>query len=791
MSALLLLPRVCRMSSHNELPRAAPAWVGNPMTTQLPFLRIRSAVGFQSVLLGLLVIAAAVAQAAESRVFRAGAHRVDITPTNYPVLVNAMFTERSATNAADPLFVRALALDDGSTRLVLAVVDTCMVPRDLIDRAKQEANRVTGIPTDKMLVSATHTHSAPSAMGCLGSRADTNYATYLAPRITEAIIGAVQNLQPARIGWGAIEDWDHTFNRRWIRRPDRLLTDPFANQNVRAHMHPGYQSPDAVGPSGPVDPGLSVLALKSLDGRPLALLANYSQHYYGSPLLSADYYGRFCTAVAGLVGASVAGHPQGTITNPFVAILSQGTSGDLMWMDYGAPAADIGYDAYSKGISERVAKVWHGIEFHDWVPLQMAERTLALNYRAPDEPRLVWARSISQSLGNRLPATQPEIYALESLYLHQRPRTELKLQALRIGDLGIAALPNEVFAITGLKLKAQSPFLSSFNIALANGAEGYIPPPEQHTLGGYTTWPARTAGLEVQAEPRIVETLLGLLEEVSGKPRRPMAEPLGPYTRKVLDSKPLAYWRLNESSLPVAHDATGNNREAVFEDGVALYLPGASSTVGFHPAQPETPNAFSGDQINRAVHFAGGRLRATLPQIGATYSVEFWFWNGLTNRARPVTGYLVSRGSNGDATAAGDHLGIGGSLPPERDGKLFFFNGNEHNTVLRGSTDLAWRKWHHVVLVRDGRKVAVYLNGGATPEISGEADITLALGEKSLFIGGRCDGLANLEGKMDEIAVYDRALEPEESSSHYGASGLLRRVIRARANSASRVPFPP
>jgi hypothetical protein len=58
------------------------------------------------------------------------------------------------------------------------------------------------------------------------------------------------------------------------------------------------------------------------------------------------------------------------------------------------------------------------------------------------------------------------------------------------------------------------------NIELANGAEGYIPPPEQHKLGGYTTWPARTAGLEVGAEPRIVETLLSLLEEVSGQKRR-------------------------------------------------------------------------------------------------------------------------------------------------------------------------------------------------------------------------------------------------------------------------------
>src|SRR4030095_15703133 len=154
----------------------------------------------------------------------------------------------------------------------------------------------------------------------------------------------------------------------------------------------------------------------------------------------------------------------------------------------------------------------------------MAERKLTLNFRVPDEARLKWAKDITGKLGDRLPQSQPEIYAAEAIHLHKRPTAELKLQALRIGDLGITAIPNEVFAISGLKLKAQSPLTPTFNIELANGAEGYIPPPEQHALGGYTTWAARTAGLEVQAEPRIVETLLDLLEEVGGKPRRSLME---------------------------------------------------------------------------------------------------------------------------------------------------------------------------------------------------------------------------------------------------------------------------
>lgn len=714
----------------------------------------------------MLLTAVTPTGAAVEKVFRAGASVVDITPTNYPVLVNAMFTERSATNAVDPLEVRALALDDGETRLVLAVVDTCMIARDLLDRAKEQASQATGIPTARMLVSATHTHSAPSAMGCLGSRQDTNYAAFLPSRIAAAIIGATKNLQPARIGWGLVDDWEHTFNRRWIRRSDKMLTDPFGDRNVRAHMHPGHESPDAVGPSGPVDPGLSVIALQSPDGRPLALLANYSQHYFGSPLLSSDYYGRFRRHVAALLKT-----PASAGTNIFVAMMSQGTSGDLMWMDYSAPAKDIGYDVYARAIAEKVAGVVRNMKFHNWVPLKMAERTLALNYRTPDEARLAWARKMAQIFEGRLPGTLPEIYALESIYLHERPRTELKLQALRIGDVGITALPNEVFALTGLKLKAQSPLTPTFNIELANGAEGYIPPPEQHTLGGYTTWPARTAGLEVQAEPRIVETLLGLLEEVSGQPRRVMTDSHGAYAKAILNSKPAAYWRLNEGVLSTAFDATGQGRNALYEDGIALYLPGASRTVGFQPPPPEVPNTFSGDQINRAPHFAGGRLRATLPQLKAAYSVEFWFWNGLPQSVRAITGHLFSRGVDGVYGAPGEQLSIGGTNT--RPGRLVFANGgSDVSQSLAGRTDLALRTWYHVALVRDGKRAAVYLNGNPVPEIMGEIDSGVRPDSQTVFLGGRSDNVANFEGKLDEVALYDRSLGPAEIAEHFRAAGF-------------------
>lgn len=694
---------------------------------------------------------------AKARVFQAGAATVDITPTTFPVIVNGNFLEASANKAFDALHVRSFVLDDGTTRIAFAVVDTCMMPRDLIDRAKELAAKESGIRVDHIVVSATHTHSAPSSMGCLGSRLDKDYAEWLPAKIAEAIIAASKTLQPVRIGWAVVDDWEHTFNRRWLRRSDKMLTDPFGQRNVRAMMHPGYMNADTTGPSGPVDPGLSVLSVQTRDGKPLALLANYSQHYFGTSAVSADYYGFFCKHIAKLLGQENDGNGPG-----FVGIMSQGTSGDLARYDYGqnAQKSKMEMDLYAAGVASKAFDAFKTITHQDWVPLDMVEEKVTLNYRVPDDARLEWAKKMVASFEGRLPKNQPEIYAQETIILHERQKTELKLQAIRIGDLGIAAIPNEVFCITGLKLKMQSPFPTTFNMSLANGAEGYIPPPEQHKLGGYTTWPARTAGLETDAEPKIVETLLGLFEKVSAKKRRALVEEHGAYVKAVLDSKPAAYWRMNDIVVPLALDASGNGHPAQYEDGVALYLDGPEGA------------AFSGAQINRSAHFAGGRMTAESPVPKDRYSVEFWFWNPIPDTLRPVTGYLFSMGPDGDKECPGEHFGIGGTFKAESAGRLILFNGNKADEMLAGKTRLALKQWHHAVLVRDGKKIAVYLDGNKEPEINGELASTVPAEKTPLFFGGRSDNYANFEGKLDEIAVYDRALTADDAVAHFRASGL-------------------
>src|SRR5262249_58854232 len=70
---------------------------------------------------------------------KAGTAVVDVTPERFPVVVNGMFTERLANAAHDRVYARCLVLDDGATRVALCVVDSCMMPRELLDEAKAVA----------------------------------------------------------------------------------------------------------------------------------------------------------------------------------------------------------------------------------------------------------------------------------------------------------------------------------------------------------------------------------------------------------------------------------------------------------------------------------------------------------------------------------------------------------------------------------------------------------------------------------------------------------------------------
>ena len=691
--------------------------------------------------------------------FLAGAATVNISPTTPTSIVAGGFLEGQASKITDRLYVRSIVLDDQKTKIALVVVDTCMMTQDLIDEAKTIASKQCGIAVDHIMVSATHTHSAPAAMGCLGTRQDKGYAAMLPSKIAESICAANAKRQPAKIGWASIDDWEHTHNRRWIRRPEKKVVDPFGEATGRAHMHPGHLSADVIGPSGPVDPGLSVISVQSADGTPLAVLANYSQHYYGAEAISADYYGHFCKHIAKLL------KQPGDGNGPFVCAMSQGTSGDLMWMDYGSSAKSPGLERYAEAVALNAEKALKQVVYHDDVPLGIVEKRLALGYRTPSEARLAWARPIAAKIENDLPKSLPEVYAREAIILHERQKTEIKLQAIRIGDLTISTLPNEVYALTGLKLKGRSPFTAHFNIELANGSEGYIPTPEQHVLGGYTTWPARTAGLEVDAETKIVDTLVGALEEVTGKKRRAMDDEHGAYATAILNAKPTHYWRLNDADGKVARNTVDPSQPLKLKEGYAWFLPGVASGTGIGNGEALMTSAFSGaKQINRAVHLAGGQLNSDITSLGKSWSIVLWFWLGEKSGASERSGTLVElpNGTVVKAKQFADH-----TVELWLDDQVLL---KDRGISWRGTAD----QWHQAVLIGNDKVVALDIDGAQEDDL--QVPMRPAIPGKTLTFG------TALEGKLDEIAIFDRILSREAIDDFWAVSGVPQELAQAETD---------
>ncbi|WP_164104137.1 LamG domain-containing protein [Candidatus Laterigemmans baculatus] len=678
---------------------------------------------------------------------RAGAAIVDVSPVQFPVLINGGMTSRSADKIVTPVHARAIVLDDGQERLAIVVVDSCMMPRQLLDEAKELAASQTEIRPDRMLISATHTHTAPASMGCLGTDLDPEYVPYLRIKLAEAIVAAEANLEPARVGWGKANAEHYTALRRWIRRPDRIAEDPFGNPTVRANMHAGRNWDDVVGESGPEDPDLSLISIQSTKGDPIAVLANFSMHYFGGqPSVSADYFGIFSDGLQQRIAADASKDRP-----PMVGIMSHGCSGDIYRKDYTLQTPEeieaLSMEGYAQGLLDIAMQAYEKIEYSDDADLKMLETRLDMKYRVPDKQRLQWAQGVVEAMGDRLPKTTEEVYAREQLLLHQWQSTQVVVQALRIGDIAIATTPNETYALTGLKIKLQSPLEQTMVIELANGGDGYIPPPEQHLLGGYNTWAARSAGLEVEAEPRIAEAALALLEQVAGKPRTPYDPGQGPSAEKILAAGPAAYWRLDEFSAPRASDASGNHREGIYEPEVVYFLEG-----------PHSDQFCRDGNVNRAAHFAGGRMRAHLPELDDQYSVSLWIWNGMPADARPVSGWFFSRGPNHGLAPAGEQLGVGGT--GEHAGKLIFQQGDGSPTA--GRTEIPRWTWAQVTMVREGDEVRVYLNGNEEPEIVATASQTPTAAAKEIFLGGRSDNQANWEGRLDEIALFDRPLRGEE-----------------------------
>ncbi len=455
------------------------------------------------------------ARGAESPSLRAGAAAVDITPRQFPVNMPGGFNENPADGAHDPLHARALVLSDGNETLALVVVDTLGLSRETVDSAKAAIEARCGLAPNRILLCATHTHSAPPSGTTSGPAEAVAYHKVLLDGIVEAAAQAHAALRPAAVGVGVHPLPEEVFNRRWHLKPGKMPPNPFGQFDT-VKMNP-ENNPDVLDrPAGPTDPDITVFSVQDTSRKPLAVLANYALHYVGGTprgKVSADYFGEFARLMPSRVSKS----------DGFVAMMTNGASGDINNIPFLTTRPPREPFEQVRIVAQKAADAaWHArrsIESHrSDLRLGMSQREISLRYRRPTAEQVAAAKAVlaisDPAELEKLPRLA-ENYARRTVAAAERKEeaADVVLQAVRIGDFAICAIPFETFCEIGLDLKKRSPFPRTMIISHANGSTGYLPTPEQHRLGGYETW-LGTCRVQEDASVAITNELLAMLAEL-------------------------------------------------------------------------------------------------------------------------------------------------------------------------------------------------------------------------------------------------------------------------------------
>jgi hypothetical protein len=243
------------------------------------------------ILLG--VVLSPLAARAESRAaeLHLGGSTVRITPDRPVALAGQMHT-RIARAVETPVTATALALEsrDGDKVLDQAVLISCdlvAIEADVLDRVRRQVKeRISGLDVGKLVLNATHTHTAPVMRegdyeipkGEVMQPAE--YAEFLSARVAEAVAQAWESRKPGRVGWGL----GHAVvaqNRRAV----------YADGH--AQMYGPTDRPDFRGIEGSEDQGVEVLFFWDRAGKLIATAINVacpSQEVEGRSAVSADFW---------------------------------------------------------------------------------------------------------------------------------------------------------------------------------------------------------------------------------------------------------------------------------------------------------------------------------------------------------------------------------------------------------------------------------------------------------------------------------------------------------------------
>lgn len=454
-------------------------------------------------------------------VFKAGFAERDITP-EVGMEMPGNYGKVFGRSVHDPCKVRVAVFDDGFKPVALVSVDALMLRRESVQAARQRIQAACGLPPDRVMIAATHSHSSgPTGFVLPGEydhasplvqrlayehspTANTSYMARVEQAIAEAVCEAYRSRVEARCAFGSGREDKVSFNRRHRMK------------NGRTYTHPGRGNPDMLDYAGPIDPEVGVVGCWDKAGQLLGVIVNFACHATTSP-------GGFSANWIYYLEQTI----RGAMHNSAVVVFLQGDCGDVTQVNNLSPYADPLGDKQALRVGGCVGaeavKVLLWAEPTSAVPLDARSKVWTIRRRVPNPTRVRRCVELVQrpeaEVGHTEWVFAKEIVLLDAL-LARQPEAEVEVQAIQVGPAVFISNPAEMFVEYGLELKKQSPFKLTFPVELANGCVGYVPTEEAFSArgGGYETRLTSYSNLEPSAGRQMLEAGLELARQMQPVP---------------------------------------------------------------------------------------------------------------------------------------------------------------------------------------------------------------------------------------------------------------------------------
>jgi hypothetical protein len=448
-----------------------------------------------------LVLCAVMAPPAWSSELRVGAAATSITPP-VGIPMAGYYSERGAKGVHDELQAKAIVLEAGGSPAALVALDLISTPRDLVEEARREIERVTRVPGANVMISATHSHTGPvlDRKSAYGGRSALvyQYRAELPAKIAEAVRQAAARLAPAKASAATGREESIAFNRRYHMKDGTV------------GWNPGKRNPNILKAAGLIDPGVPIVFFESLARKPLATYVNYAVHLdnIGEALISADMPATLSRALADYKGPEM------------ITLFSAGCCGDVNHIDVNWGEEQRGFANASRMgtiLAAEVLRTWPRLRVCEAGTIRMKRTAVSLGLPALASADVDRARAIARRVEDpksTRPSFLETVWAFKVLDVAGRDGRphEVEVQVIALGnEVAWVSLPGEIFTELGLAIKQDSPFPQTIIAELANGSIGYIPSRRAYAQGNYEVVSARCA---LGSGERLVDVALKMLNEL-------------------------------------------------------------------------------------------------------------------------------------------------------------------------------------------------------------------------------------------------------------------------------------